>query len=192
MPSKVASVAMPSAAPFKVERLSFLLGDWRGVGVMTFNGATPAVVEYECRQMCKLTPDGSRLEFVEFDDNPKTERMFHGEHSFIYVDSTSGELRLRRHTFLDSEDRGFLVMEERVEVAEDGKSMTLRSIGGTGVSPLHEGTIQRVGDSELLEKGRIIMGDRIDPYEVRLVRRSVKQVKRRVESGKAFAPRGGQ
>ncbi len=154
---------------------------------MTFNGATPAVVEYECRQMCKLTPDGSRVELVEFDDNPKTERMFHGEHSFIYVDSGSGELRLRRHMFLDSEDDGFLVMEERVEVAEDGKSLSLRSVGDAGKGPLHEGTIQKVSDSELRERGRIVMGNRTDPYEVRLVRRAAKRTNGTVEGGKAPA-----
>ena len=166
---------MASATPSKMENLSFLIGDWRGQGVMTFNRATPVVVDYECRQMCRLAPDGSQIEFVEFDDNPKNEKMFHGEHSFIYVDSASGELRLRRHTFLDSEDRGFFVTEERVELAKDGKSVSLRSADETGKTPVHQGTIQKVSDRELRETGKIIMGSRTDPYEVRLIRRQVKK-----------------
>jgi hypothetical protein len=167
---------MASVTASKMESLSFLLGDWRGQGVMTYNRATPVEVEYECRQMCKLSPDGSHIESVEFNDNPSNEKMFHGEHSFIFIDSSSGELRLRRHSFLDSEDRGFFVSEERVEVAGDGKSVSLRSVGEMGKAPVfHEGTIQKVSDKELWEKGKIVMGSRTDPYEVKLVRREAKK-----------------
>ncbi|MDG6991544.1 MAG: hypothetical protein JRM99_09055 [Nitrososphaerota archaeon] len=166
---------MPSKMSSKMESLSFLLGDWRGTGVMTFSRERPVVVEYEHRRMCKLTPDGSQIEFVEFSDDSKKERMFHGEHSFIYVDSSSGELRLRRHTFLDSEDRGYFVTEERVEVAKDGSSASLRSVDESGKSPIHQGTVQKVSGSELKVTGKIIVGKRTDPYEIRLVRREAKK-----------------
>ncbi|MDG6954155.1 MAG: hypothetical protein JRN33_04135 [Nitrososphaerota archaeon] len=142
--------------------------------MMTFNRAIPVAVEYEVRRMCKLTPDGSQIELVEFSDNPNDERMFHGEHSFIYVDSSSGEPRLRRHSFLDSEDRGFFVTEEEVEVAGDGTSAILKSVDEGGKNPIHQGTVQRVSDSELKAKGKIIMGSRVDPYEIRLVPRKAK------------------
>jgi hypothetical protein len=74
---------------------------------MTYNRVPGIRVEYEQRWMCKPSPDASQIEMVTFSDNPKTEDMFHGEHGFIYIDSTSVELRLRRHTFLDSQDRAF-------------------------------------------------------------------------------------
>lgn len=135
---------------------------------MTYNRAQAVRVEYEHRRMCKLTLDGSRIEIVEFSDNSKTEEMFHGEHSFIYVDSSSGELRLRRHTFLDSENKGFFVSEERVEVGEDGESAKLEGQG-------HRGTIQKVSDSELQITGKVIMGGRTDPYEEKLVKRKAKK-----------------
>jgi hypothetical protein len=157
-----------SSSTSKIDSLSFLLGDWRGTGVMTYNRGTGVRVEFEYRRMCKLTPDGSQIEIVEFSDNPKTEQMFHGEHSFIFVDSSRGELRLRRHTFLDSENKGFFVTEERVEVAEDGKSARLEGSG-------HLGTIQKVNESELKISGKVIMGSRTDPYEITAIKRRAKK-----------------
>lgn len=162
------SVIMASISTSKIDDLSFLLGDWRGTGVMTYNRVPSVRVEYEHRRMCKLTRDGSQIEIVEFSDNPKTEEMFHGEHSFIYVDSSSGELRLRRHTFLDSENKGFFVYEERLQVAEGGRSATLEGSA-------HQGTIQKVTDSELKIAGKVIMGTRTDPYEIKLVKRERKK-----------------
>jgi hypothetical protein len=132
----------------KIERISFLLGDWRGTGVMTYNRGPGVNAEFEYGRMCKLTPEGSQIEIVEFSDNPKTEEMFHGEHSFIYVDSSSGELRLRRDTFLDSENKGYFVTEEMVEV-EDDKSVSLEGSA-------HQGTIQKVNDSELKIAGKVM------------------------------------
>lgn len=155
-------------ASSKIESLSFLLGDWRGTGVMKFSRGPGVRVEFEYRRMCKLAPDGSQIEIVEFSDNPKTEEMFHGEHSFIYVDSSNGELHLRRHTFLDSENKGFFVTSERVQVAEDGNSASLEGSS-------HQGTIQKVNDSELRMTGKVIMGSRTDPYEIRLIKREVKK-----------------
>src|SRR5690348_5018840 len=101
----------------QMNRLSFYLGDWRGEGEMSFGGKP---VHFEQRRRCRMTPDGSRLEVVAFTDNPGTEEMFNGEHSFIFVDNSNGELRLRRQWFLDS---GFAETTETVKVAEDGQSV---------------------------------------------------------------------
>ncbi len=63
--------------------------------------------------------------------------------------------------------------EERADLAKDGNSISLNSVDERRL--MHQGTIQRVGDSELKMTGKIIMGSRTDPYEVRLVRRKAKK-----------------
>ena len=119
-----------------------------------------------------MTPDGSRLEIVTFTDNSTTEEMFNGEHSFIYVDSAHGELRLRRQWFLDS---GFVETTERVKVARSGDSAEFEGIpelsGGHG----HQGTIRKVGDSDLILEGEVIAGERRLPYKTKLTRRISKR-----------------
>ncbi len=149
----------------RLEQLSFLLGDWRGQGEMTF-GKEP--IQFEHRRRVRMTSDGSRMEIAAFSDNPKTEEMFNGEHSFIYVDSGSGELRLRRQWFLDS---GFDETTERVRVARDGDSVKFEGIPELSNGQGHQVTIRKVGNSELVMEGEVIAGGRHLPYKTKLTKR---------------------
>lgn len=117
-----------------------------------------------------MTADGSRLEIVSFSDNSADE-MFNGEHSFIYVDTVNGELRLKRQWFLES---GFNETTERVKVAEDGNSVKLEGIPDLSRGPAHRGTIRKSGETTLLMEGEVVAGDRHMPYRTELTRRMPK------------------
>ncbi|HZY46909.1 MAG TPA: hypothetical protein VFE96_03835, partial [Candidatus Bathyarchaeia archaeon] len=104
--------------------------------------------------------------------NPATEAMFNGEHSFIFVDSNNGELRLRRQWFLDS---GFVETTERVKVAEDGLSAEFQGIPELSHGQGHRETIRSVGDSKLIIEGEVMVGDRRLPYTTDLTRRASKK-----------------
>ncbi len=131
----------------QLERLSFYLGDWRGEGEMWFGGQP---VHFEQRRRCKMTADGSRLEVLAFTDNPETEEMFNGEHCFIFVDNSNGELRLRRQWFLDS---GFAETMEAVKVAEDGESAKFEVTAG-GETPPVQGQARQKGREEVISSRR--------------------------------------
>lgn len=119
-----------------------------------------------------MTPDGSRLEIVAFTDNPTTEEMFNGEHSFIFVDSSNGELRLKKQWFLDS---GFVETIERVRVARGGDSAEFVGIPELSGGYEHQETIRKVGDSDLMMEGEVIAGDRHLPYKTKLTKRISKR-----------------
>ncbi len=152
----------------QLEKLSFLLGDWRGRGEMMLGKDW---VHFEHRRRSRMTPDGSRLEILAFSDNPG-DTMFNGKTSCNFVDSSSEKFRLRRQWFLDS---GFAETTERVRVAQDQNSIELEGIPENSGSQNHHGTIRKQGDSELELEGEVIVGDRRLPYKTRLTRRVSKR-----------------
>jgi len=115
-----------------------------------------------------MNTDGSKIEIVAFSDNPKTDEMFNGEHSFIYVDNSNGELRLRRQWFLDS---GMDENTDRVKVTKEGEVAEFEGIRDLGGFNSHQGKIRKASKTELLMEGEVIAGERRLPYSVRLTKR---------------------
>jgi hypothetical protein len=156
-----------------LEQLSFLLGDWRGTGVLDYPGQTVKRSHYEIRAMCKTSPDKAQILLITFNDDPKDDTMFHASQGFIFVERRTGELRINRHWLMDSENEGFVTVE-RLTPAGDGKSLGFTVVERDGVPEdfRHDGTIEQVNESELVVKGVVKVGGREYLYVDRYTRRA--------------------
>lgn len=147
-----------------IEELSFLVGEWKGIGTQTFGRDK---MEFEVRMSCKKTEDGKGLQMVEFDDTKNPDTMFHAEHSHIYFDDRDGKLRLRR-TWFDvgvGETMSFL---ENITVKPGlFESHTESTKSDSYIARI---VIKKNGDNQLNFDGEVKFGENIAPFEVTVTR----------------------
>ena len=155
-----------------LDQLSFLIGDWRGKGFLDYPGPPLRRSNYEILAMCKWSSDNTQLLFVSFNEDPIKQSMFHATQAFIYVDPASRQLRVKRNWLMDSENQGFVTIESLTR-KDDEKGFGFTVVDREGVPEdfNHEGTINRVNDSEILIVGEARSGNRRYPYRDKLVRR---------------------
>lgn len=161
-----------------LDRISFLVGEWRGSGVFRFLTSKRPEVRYQIRYMCKESPDRNELLIVEFDDDPEKEEMFHASQGFLYVEPKTNQLRLKRTTLMESAKQG-LVHEENWEVSNDLKEIKIDTLekdrrSGYGRTVM----IRRVGDSRLTKEGRVVEGREQYEYKETLTRRRASSARR--------------
>jgi hypothetical protein len=123
--------------------------------------------------MCKLSPDKTQLLIVTFNDDPKTDSMFHATQSFIYVDRESRQLRARRSWLMDTDNEGFVTIERLTE-RDRPNTLGFTVVAREGVPEdfQHNGTMERVGDSEMVVKGEVRVNNKSYPYSDLYKRRS--------------------
>lgn len=148
-----------------LSKLSFLVGDWRGAGVLDYPGPPARRSNYNILAMCKWSPDKTQLLLTTFNDDPKTNTMFHASQAFIFVDRASKRVHIRRNWLMDTDSEGFVTVE-RITPKEETDSFGFTVIEREGVPETfqHEGTIQRVSDSEVVITGSARVEGRPYPY----------------------------
>ena len=99
--------------------------------------------------------------------------MFHATQAFIYVDRDTGQLRIKRHWLMDTDNEGFVTVEK---VTPDDKtgSFGFTVVEREGVPPnfQHDGKIDQLNDSELVVTGEVRIQDRKYPYVDKYKRRA--------------------
>jgi hypothetical protein len=155
-----------------LDKVSFLIGDWRGTGMLDYPGPPVKRANYEILAMCKRSPDLSQLLFVTFNDDPDNHTMFHATQAFIFVDRESGQLRIKRNWLMESDNEGFVTIE-KLEQKEDPNNLGFTVISRQGVPDdfQHDGTIQRVNESEMVITGEVKVQGKKYPYVDRYTRR---------------------
>lgn len=148
-----------------LSRVAFLVGDWRGTGVLEYPGPPARRSNYDILAMCKWSPDKTQLLLTAFNDDPRNHTMFHASQAFIYVDRASNQLRIRRNWLMDTDSDGFVTVE-RITQKGDTESFGFTVIDREGVSETfqHEGTIERANDSEIVITGVAKAEGRAYPY----------------------------
>lgn len=128
---------------------------------------------YDIVASCKRSPDNQQLMLVTFDDDKENDSMFHATQAFIYVDRDTGQLRIKRHWLMDSDDEGFVTVE-KVTPSETTGSFGFTVVEREGVPQAfqHDGKIDHVNDSELSITGEVRIQDRKYPYVDKYKRRA--------------------
>ena len=155
-----------------IDSVSFLVGNWRGTGVLDYPGPTARRSSYDILAMCKWSPDQTQLLLTTFNDDPKNHTMFHATQAFIYVDRASRQLRIRRNWLMDSDSEGFVTVETITPKGSDSFGFTVVDREGVSNTFQHEGTIERVSDSEIVITGTARAEGRDYPYVDKYRRRS--------------------
>jgi len=156
----------------KLEKVSFLIGDWRGTGVLDYPGPPVKRSNYEILAMCKRSPDRNQLLLVTFNDDPDKHTMFHATQAFLFVDRDSGQLRTKRHWLMESDTEGFVTIE-KLEQSENANRLGFTVIDRQGVpdSFQHDGTIENLNESEVIITGEVKVQGKKYPYVDKYTRR---------------------
>jgi hypothetical protein len=156
-----------------LDELSFLIGDWRGNGILDYPGPPVKRSNYEIAAMCKRSPDNQQLMLVTFNEDREHDSMFHATQAFIYVDRDTGQLRIKRHWLMDTDNEGFVTVE-KVTPDENTKSFGFTVVEREGVPQnfQHDGKVDLVNDSELVITGEVTIQDRKYPYVDKYKRRA--------------------
>jgi len=156
-----------------LDKLSFLIGDWRGTGMLDYPGPPVKRSNYDIVASCKRSPDNQQLMLVTFNDDKENDSMFHATQAFIYVDRDSGQLRIKRHWLMESDEQGFVTVE-RVTPSETTDSFGFTVVEREGIPQTfqHDGKIDQVNDSELTVIGEVRIQDRKYPYVDKYKRRA--------------------
>jgi hypothetical protein len=155
-----------------LEKASFLIGDWRGTGILDYPGPPTKRASYSILAMCKQSPDKNQLLLVTFNDDSKNNSMFHATQAFIYIDRESRQLRIKRHWLMETDNEGF-VTTEKLTQNQRGNSFGFTVIEREGVPDTfqHDGNIQQVSESELIITGEVRTQGRAYPYVDKYTRR---------------------
>lgn len=155
-----------------LEKVSFLVGDWRGTGILDYPGPPIQRASYGILAMCKRSPDKNQLLLVTFNDDPKNNSMFHATQAFIYVDRESGQLRIKRHWMMETDNEGF-VTTEKLTQRQGANSFGFTVIEREGIPDTfqHNGSIEQVSESEMLVTGEVRAQGKKYPYVDKYTRR---------------------
>jgi hypothetical protein len=158
-----------------LDKLSFLIGDWRGTGMLDYPGPPVKRSNYDIVASCKRSPDNQQLMLVTFNDDKENGSMFHATQAFIYVDR-NGQLRIKRHWLMDSDEQGFVTLE-RITPGETAGSFGFTVVEREGVPQTfqHDGRIAQVSDSDLSIVGEVRIQNRSYPYVDKYKRRAKSQ-----------------
>jgi hypothetical protein len=155
-----------------LDKLSFLIGDWRGTGVLDYPGPPIRRSNYDIVAMCKISPDKHQLLLATFNEDRETDSMFHATQAFIYVDRDSGQLRIKRHWLMDSDKEGFVTVEKVTQNENGTFGFTVVEREGVPQTFQHDGKIDHANDSELVITGEVRLQDRKYPYVDKYNRRA--------------------